>query len=498
MITFASYAFGCRVNMAEKEELDRQLLLKGWVYDEEQPDYFIINSCSVTRKAEREVRQKIYQIKRKFPQTKIIVTGCAATRWIKDKILIKEVDRLVDNVNKEYLAEILSKSLPADKQATAVLKNQLNNRLVDEICLIRESKKEIDFEKSGSCRGRVPSSRFKSLANQYKLSNQLSGARFNESRLGIPQPRHPQYINHDKFLNSGRLLVKIQDGCHRFCTYCIVPYLRGKPKSYSISYLVSSILEKAEKQDISEIILTAINTEAFGMDTGETLEDLLASILVKTKVSRISWGSINPWSLTDEFFKFYQKYIKSNRLVKFFHVPIQSGSDRILTLMKRGYTSAEILIKLDKLAELDECVLIGTDVIVGFPGETESDFSQTFEFIKKSPINKLHIFRWSPREHTATYFMAKKLKPVDEATKIKRAKILDELGRQKYQKLLASLVGQTFPALFLERQVEQYQEALLANQVRVLIKIDQIKAGDIKQVILEKLTDDYLYGKPVD
>ncbi len=141
-------------------------------------------------------------------------------------------------------------------------------------------------------------------------------------------------------------MIKIQDGCQRFCSYCIVPYLRGRPKSF----LIKDIVKKVNSfKNIQEVILTAINTEAFGYDTGETLTQLISQVIDKTSIPRISFGSIHPWSIDQKFLDFYKKILDKKRLVNFFHVPLQSGCDKTLKLMKRGYTTEEFSWKIREI-----------------------------------------------------------------------------------------------------------------------------------------------------
>ena len=293
--TFFTYSFGCRVNEAEKEEIDRKMLLNSFKFDNIKPDIYIINTCSVTQKAEREARQLIYRVKKDLPETKIVVTGCSATYWIKHKLYKSlPVDLMIDNVNKEFLVELIKKRLS-----------------------------------------------YKSKAH---------------SRSVLDTPKN-------KFFDSGRVMIKIQDGCQRFCSFCVVPYLRGNPKSYKINDIVNKINDK-----VSEVILTAINIEAYGYDTKERFTDLLRTVIDKTDVARVSLGSIHPWSINKNFFDFYKEYLPKNRLVNFFHVPLQSGSDKILSLMKRGYKSEEMQEKLQSINRLNKDALIATDIIVGFLG----------------------------------------------------------------------------------------------------------------------------------
>jgi len=428
MSSFFSFSFGCRVNEAEKVTLDKKLLEMGFLWSEKNPDFYIINSCAVTGKAEREVRQHIYQIRKKFPKTKIVVTGCAATNWVKNSLMVQGVDLLIQNSDKQ--------SIPRRLMCHPEPRIKVRGKL-------REGS-------SPDVRQDAPQD----------SSPDLIGIRMTS------KPYSPDITNYyDKFLHSGRLMVKIQDGCDRFCSYCIVPYLRGKPKSKRIAKIIAEIQSYAQSchsrsnplrlsetsresreknldsrlrgndrkklnNDINilnEVILTAINTGCFGKDTGETLIELIDAILKQTSVPKISFGSIHPWSITDEFLEYYRSILPTNRFIPFFHIPIQSGSNTILKLMNRGYTIEEIYRKLKEIKKINPDTFIGTDIIVGFPGETEKEFQETYEFLQKAPIDKIHVFRYSPRPGTT----AEKFKKIyDESTpeeKRRRAKMIIEI-----------------------------------------------------------------------
>ncbi|KKP52422.1 MAG: Protein YqeV [Candidatus Roizmanbacteria bacterium GW2011_GWA2_33_33] len=313
---------------------------------------------------------------------------------------------------------------------------------------------------------------------QNRLSGQASSNLGGQNKIGM-----------DKYLNSGRALIKIQDGCQRFCSYCIVPYLRGTPKSAKIKDIVSQI---NKYPDLQEAILTAINTEAFGFDTGEKLITLIDQTIEVTKIPRISFGSIHPWSINEEFLNYYKKILPLKRLVNFFHVPIQSGSNKILNLMKRGYTREEIMEKLRSIERLNKYALIATDVIVGFLDETDKDFQDTYDFLEKSPISKFHIFRFSNRNNTSAHYMARNLKEPSNGIKMKRAKILAKLGKEKYEKFLKKNVGRTSTVLFLNNKFDGYQEALLDNQLQIYIKV--IKPIQLTQLYEAKILE-YKKGK---
>ena len=437
MKTFFSYSFGCRVNEAEKEEIDRQMIKTGYKFETVKPDIYIINTCSITQKAEREARQLIYQAKKQLPNTKIVITGCAATYWIKNKLFQKlPIDLLVDNVNKEFLVSLISKKL------------------------------------------------------------------FQKANLNLIASKNETILT-NKFIGSGRVIIKIQDGCQRYCSYCIVPYLRGTPKSFKTDYIVEKINQMGKINDIKEVILTAINTEAYGLDIKETLIELIKNIIDKTKIPRISLGSIHPWSINDDFFKFYQDYLSKKRLVDFFHIPLQSGSNKILNLMKRGYTREEFVKKLNTLSKINPFATIATDIIVGFFDEDDSDFADTYNFLEKSPIVKFHIFRYSKRYNTAGFFMAKKFKEPSPKKKSERARALIDLGIKKYSLFLHKNVGRESSVLLLEKRYKGYYEGLLDNQLPILIDIGakelkSINEDKLIKVKIAEIKNERLFGKVID
>lgn len=299
-------------------------------------------------------------------------------------------------------------------------------------------------------------------------------------------------IGTDKYLKSGRVLVKIQDGCQRFCSYCIVPYLRGTPKSYEIKEIIRQI---NKLEGLKEVIFTAINTEAFGIDTGESLIQLIQQTLTDSTIARISFGSIHPWSVNSEFLDFYKKILPLNRLINFFHIPIQSGSNKILNLMKRGYQKEEMMEKLNKLQKLNPSALIATDVIVGFLDESDKDFQDTVDFLEKSPISKFHIFRFSSRDNTAAHYMKKNLKEPSSVVKIKRAKLLADLGKKKYEEFLKKNVGGTSSVLFLNTKIDGYREALLDNQLPIMVKTNKDLNGQLKIAKILEYKKGRLFGK---
>jgi len=421
--TFAGFSFGCRVNAAETAAIERRLIEAGYTHSFTSPDLYIINSCAVTSKAEREVRQMIYRIKKNSPGAKIILTGCAATYWEKSGICAKlPIDLLVENFQKD--------------------------RIVDQIKL-----------------------HYPLTSVNYKINN----------------------FYKNKYENSGRLLVKIQDGCRCFCSYCIVPYLRKIVSSESIKNIKLTVTNR--KDNIKEVILTAVNTKEFGKDTRETLIKLIQTILTKTNIDRISFGSIHPTSLDPDFLLYYKTLAKDPRFIDFFHVPVQSGSNAVLDLMRRGYRREEISDRLLQIRKINPKAFIATDVIVGFLGETEREFGETYDFLQSSPIDKFHVFRFTRRVNTAADFMAKRIKEPSSSEKIRRSQALIALSQKKYLTFLKKLVGWQSSALMIGDLKEGIQEALLENQIPVQVWTNQNLSGQIKRVKIEEIGSSGLIGR---
>lgn len=286
----------------------------------------------------------------------------------------------------------------------------------------------------------------------------------------------------DKFRHSNRLLVKIQDGCHRFCNYCIVPYLRGNPQSQTITDIVSYI--NSFHPTPSEVILSAINTESFGKDTKETLTTLIEQTLKNTEVKRIGFGSIHPWSLTDEFLDYYASTLsKEKRFVHFFHVPIQSGSQRMLDYMRREYFLTDLLNRLERIKEIRGDAFIATDIIVGYLNETDELFNETYTTLRSSPISRFHVFPFSNRMHTSAFYMRRRMVEPSAKEKKQRAALLRGLSSQKYHTFVAGLTGMKSTALVITNTSKGLR-VLTHNNIELLVDEDALP-GDIIRVTIK-------------
>lgn len=333
--TFLAINFGCRVNAAETNQLSQLLINQGFKPTDKNPGIIIVNTCAITKKGEKESLQKIRSLKRLWPKSTVITTGCADL------------------------------SSFSNEKDIFVLKNK------DKQKILEESKGEY-------------SSKIK-----------------------------------DKFSASKKFILKIQSGCSHYCTYCIVPYRRTKLWSLSIKDALATV-KNTVKNGYTELILTGVNLDLYRPG----LDKLLKNLLEKTDIPLISLGSVSINSITPGFLKLHQKY--PQRLKKFIHVPLQSGSDKILKLMNRPYTKKKIEKTLKKCLGVLELKL-GTDIIVGFPGEDNKDFQDTVDLLKKFPFQKIHTFRFSPRPDTTAEKLLKKYPPLSPKKKKERSKIIRNL-----------------------------------------------------------------------
>jgi threonylcarbamoyladenosine tRNA methylthiotransferase MtaB len=309
--TFLSFSFGCRVNAAETNQWSQIVLDQGFLpaTNQDKPSIILINTCSITKKGEKESLNKVKLLSQKYPKAKIYVTGCADFTKIKN---LKNIS-FFTNQDKEKL-----------------LKN-LNS-------------------------------------------------------LYSPKIK-------DKFSRTKRFLLKIQSGCTQYCSYCIVPFKRNYLYSLPINQAINTV-KQAIKDGYREVIITGVNIDQYQYKFTSLLKD----ILDKTSIELISFGSVPINCIDNHLIKLYQTY--PDRLSKFIHIPIQSGSDKILKLMNRPYTKKDILTKIHHLKSTIKDINLGTDIIVGFPSETKSDFNQTLQLCHQIGFSKIHTFIFSPRPGT--------------------------------------------------------------------------------------------------
>ncbi|MGB7062809.1 MAG: tRNA (N(6)-L-threonylcarbamoyladenosine(37)-C(2))-methylthiotransferase MtaB [Candidatus Zixiibacteriota bacterium] len=415
----ALFTIGCKVNQYETEAIAERLEALGFerVDFREKADVYVINTCTVTGESDRSSRQAIYRARRKSPDAKIIVTGCYA------------------QLEKEYLERLPGVSL--------VVKQEEKGRLPALIVQLQ------GLGAGGEGRPATPIAGVKGI-----------GARGEEIK--------------DEFFGFGvkglakhtRALVKIQDGCEKTCAYCVVPFARGKERSREAGQIISEVNNLVEN-GYKEVVLTGVHVGRYNRD-GSDLVDLSEKSLNETKVERIRFSSIDPNEFSDEMIDFISR---SDRICRHLHVPLQSGEDVVLSKMKREYTADDYRTLADKISRAVPGVLIGADVIVGFPGETDEQFENTCQFIRSSPVNYLHVFSYSDRKGTEASSMPAKVPP---QVIHKRSEIMHGLGKEKWRDYIQGFVGKKLNVLIENRRDRKtgMLTGLSDNYIRVLLDGD--------------------------
>ena len=394
---------GCKLNYSETSSISREFTKKGYlkVPFEESSDIYVINTCSVTQNADKEFKYLVNKVKRKNPDSSVVAIGCYAQLKPKEISNIQGVD-LVLGADKKF--DILS-YINLDKKD--------NNNIHS--CEINS----VDFFK-----------------NSYSLGDRT------------------------------RSFLKVQDGCDYKCTYCTIPRARGKSRSGKVLELIGNAKYLVSK-GVKEIVLTGVNIGDYGIFDVKTKKressflELISNINLISDLDRVRISSIEPNLLTDEIIQFV--YL-SNNFVRHFHIPLQSGSDKILKLMKRRYLRKLYETRVEKIKELMPDCCIGVDVIVGFPGETDDDFIETYNFLKNLDISYLHVFSYSERDNTASLHIKQK---VPKKVRAQRSQILRKLSNEKKKFFYLSNLSQSRPVLFESKNNDGYIYGYTDNYIRV-------------------------------
>src|ERR1700723_457787 len=426
MATFSIENFGCRATEADAAALRRELLAGGLALAGEHAcaDIVVLNTCTVTAAADSQAREAVRKIHRSNPRARIIVTGCCAQRAPEELAAIQGVAWVVGNSHQRDIPEI-AQGLRAPGVSTDFVPVA---ELEDDPMSLARSPAKI-----------------------------LSGDIFAQSTVQIAPAT----------LMAGdrtRPILKIQDGCNNRCSYCVIPFVRGRSRSLTPDAVVVEV-RMLGRAGAKEIVLSGINLGSYGRDLvpRATLADVVERILAETDLEQLRFSSIEPQDITEDFAALVAC---SDRLARHFHIPLQSGSDRILRAMHRWYRTELYAERVGLIRRLLPDAAIGADVIVGFPGETDADFRSTVEFIERLPFTYLHVFSFSARPGTAAAALgdAVPLPAIRE-----RARTLRELAQLKSAAFRASQSGRTVRALTLTRRGESWTDALTGNYLRVRI-----------------------------
>jgi len=432
--TFSIKTLGCKLNQFESECLRYNLEKMGYEFRSfsETVDFYIINTCSVTAKTDSRSRNAIRRARRKSPNSIIMATGCYVESAPDELGKMKELDYVTGNKFKNEIPYLFEK----------ISKNKIDRHL---------SFKEI-------------------IKNKTPLE------------AGI-----------DIFHGHSRAFIKIQEGCDAFCSYCIIPYTRGRSRSIQSSKVIDQV-KRLAKNGCEEIVLTGIHIGRYGENSNAStdLVELIRMILDSTEGIRIRLSSIEPTEVTNELI---QLVSGTDRIASHFHIPLQSGDDVILKAMNRPYSVQEYIEKIKEIAEYIPDAAIGSDIIVGFPGETEENFNNTRAVLgSELPVNYFHVFSYSDRPGTAAEALPGKVPP---KTKKKRSRELIELGKVKKKNFMLSQIGRNEIAL-IEGAYEgdkKLQKSITGNYCEVIIQATSDLRGRLVPVRITEDRNGYLYGE---
>jgi len=411
----AYLTLGCKLNFAETSAIGRQLSQVGVrkVREGETADICVINTCSVTELADKKCRQAVRKMIKENPGAYVIVTGCYAQLKPEDIAGIKGVDIVLGSEQKLDVVAYLDELKKKDKGV-------------------------VHTSKTNKIKSFVPS---------------------------CSQDDRTRYF------------LKVQDGCDYFCSFCTIPFARGRSRNGTIESMVKQAKEVAAKGG-KEIVLTGVNIGDFGRTTGETFFDLVKALDDVEGIERYRISSIEPNLLTDEIIEFVAQ---SKRFAPHFHIPLQSGSDAVLKLMRRRYDTALFRHKVEKIKSIIPDAFIGVDVIVGTRGETDEYFEEARSFLESLDFSQLHVFTYSERPNTQALKIEHE---VDHKTKHTRCKILLDLSDKKLQAFYESQQGTERKVLFEHAQHDNMMYGFTENYVKVETPYLISKANEIKMITL--------------
>lgn len=407
MAKIAFYTLGCKVNQADTASMENLFLRSGHqlVSFDGEADVYIINTCVVTNTGQRKSRQTIHRAIRKNPNALIVVTGCYPQTAAEEVKAIAGVDMIIGNQDRAQIVQLVEE--------------RLAHRQTDTLDAV------------------------------HKLT--VSTA-FEEMAAG-------------DITDKTRAFLKIQEGCNQFCTYCIIPYARGPLRSRSLESIRTET-QRLISAGFKEIVLIGIHLGCYGKENhdGPTLYDAVKTVLDVPGVQRLRLGSLESVEVEPRLLTLMQE---DARFCRHLHLPLQSGCDKTLQAMHRPYTTAKFKTLLADIKMKVPDIAITTDVIVGFPGETEADFETTCKFAESCGFSKMHIFPFSARKGTPAEKFAG---AVTEAVKKERADILGRIDETMHKTFLQAMVWENAEVLFEQPAGEDYFEGLTGNYQRVFVK----------------------------
>lgn len=426
--TYNIITLGCKVNQYESEAVEEIFKSRGYKKKQDGADIYVINTCTVTNMSDRKSRQMISRARRDNPEAVIAVMGCYSQVKPDEVLAIEGVDIVLGSRNKEEVVDLCEDVLQ-------------NKTAIDRVISLSESKSIEELE----------------ISNQEDMT---------------------------------RAYMKIQDGCNMYCSYCLIPYARGNIVSRDMESIKEEAIRLA-KNGYKEIVLTGIHVASYGKDlkNGKRLIDVIEEVAKMDGIERIRLSSMEPRHITKDFL---ERMKATRKACDHFHLSLQSGSDEILKAMNRKYDTEIYEQKVKLIREVFPNAGITTDIIVGFPTETEENHRQTKEFVKKIKFSKTHLFKYSKRDGTK----AADMKPeVDGNVKRQRLKELEEIEKANRENFLKNQIGKTLSVLFESKSdIDGFKSGYSTNYLRVNVK-DEISNNEIRDVLITEIKDDELVGK---
>ena len=439
MKNVALHNLGCKVNAYEMDFIQQNLLKKGYnvVPFDEYADIYIVNTCTVTNIADRKSRQMLHRCKQLNPKAVVVALGCYVQTDSKGVIGDPDIDIAIGNNNKSKAVEIIEEYLAGE-----------TGEKVDCIIDINDVKNPCPYES----------------------------------------------MSIEKTIEHSRAYIKIQDGCNQFCTYCIIPYARGRVRSRKQEEILDEV-RTLSSNGYKEVVLTGIHIGSYGMDfkDGSDLMSLLEEIDKVPGIERVRISSLEPGTMTKEFI---ERLKNLKKICPHFHLSLQSGCDSVLKRMNRKYKTADFTASVENLRKAFDRPAITTDVIAGFPGETEAEFEETADFIRKIGFYEIHLFPYSRRHGTVADKMEGQLTRKEKTDRVKK---LSEIEREMTRAYEESFIGEKVSVLFEEpREIKghTYMIGHTDRYLTVALKSDEDLKNIIKEVKLSGfLADGIMAGE---
>lgn len=496
----AFLTLGCKVNQYETDAMTELLEKAGYeiVPFQENADFYIINTCSVTNMAERKSRQMIHRAKKNHPDSVVVAVGCYVQTAASDLKQEYAVDLLIGNNKKKDIAAILERyelekvglkghGLEDQELQKDGLENWKSKKddLKKYSLESQESKKDglkkHDLQNQESKKDGLKERGLKDPESEGDEKEKEDTENIMENVIDIAHTKEYESLAIQRTMEHTRVYVKIQDGCNQFCSYCLIPYTRGRVRSRAKAAILDEVKTLAGN-GYQEIVLTGIHISSYGQDLQkDSLQSLLEKLHEIEGIERIRLGSLEPRIITEEFVKSISSLPK---ICPHFHLSLQSGCDATLKRMNRKYTTKEYETACHLLRKYYDKPALTTDVIVGFPGETEQEFEQTVEFLERIHLYEMHVFQYSKRRGTKAERMENQ---VDPSVKQKRSKILLDMTARQKREYEESFFGKE-EVVLVEEKIAQNNEEYFTGHTKRYLKLAILSHKNIeKQMVRVKI-----------